>query len=293
MKKLPSVMKSQTLKKVADPALKFLAMHDADILTALSISSNAASLGLMYKNAPKIREIIAYYKIELAKAETKEDKKKLYLQALKELNPLVTPILGLTVVSFGCSIASNRRQNKKISALSATVSTSAAMTANALKEYGAFREEAKDILGEKKIEEIDKKVDKKVAKELIAENSEINHKITPLPGDKIYIDKWTGRQYSSNKKKIELAVKVLEGKVHSLSDEDDDPVTLNDWYDLIGLERVELGDDRGWNVKCKNQYFAAYFHSDQEDNGDDIDYVGVVDIWPHPYILTESRYDEY
>lgn len=289
--KLPAVFKSQAITKFTDPMCKFWVQHDADILTAVSISSGIATTGLMYKNSPEIHDIIAYYKEEIRRTKNPEKKKKLYLDAIRELNPLVTPLLILGTTSIVTSVASNRKQNKRI----ATISAGAAMTANALKEYEFFKEEAKKALGEEKVKDVEKKAAEKAAKEIVVENAEVGHAIKPLPGDKVYYDKWTGRQFSTNKKKIELAIRNLELQVRALADEDDDPVTLNDWYRLIGLEETEAGKVMGWNVSDRNSHFEYYIYSNSEDNGDDYDFVGVIDLWPHPILLERgwSPYHHY
>ena len=57
-----------------------------------------------YENAPKIQEIIKDTKSLVATARDEDDKKQIYRTALKELAPLVLPILLLQASTIGFSV---------------------------------------------------------------------------------------------------------------------------------------------------------------------------------------------
>ena len=69
-----------------------------------AIGTSVTTTYVTFENAPKIQEIIKNTKSLVATARDEDDKKQIYRAALKELAPLVLPILLLQASTIGFSV---------------------------------------------------------------------------------------------------------------------------------------------------------------------------------------------
>lgn len=291
MGKLMNVFGNSALSKITNPILKFGSEHSSVIVTTIAVSSNIAAMALMYRNSPEIHDIIrdAQFEIEMIKgADWEEDEERdeirdVYIDTLKKLAPLVGPLIILTGTSIACQIGLAGRvekQHKEIVRLTAGIT----MANAAIEEYNLFREEAKKVVDEDKMADIDRKVNKAVSEEMAKSNAKgraVDDSPKVKPGDKLYFDKWSGRKFSTNKTKIDMAIKLLETKVHA--SDHDDPVTLNNWYEIIGLDTTDAGEYFIWDIEdCYNKVFSASIYGEGHDCGDDIESVLCINIYPVP-----------
>ena len=165
----------------------------------------------------------------------------------KELAPIVwkywmIPIL-MEVLGAIASIKSNRISAGKITGLAAALGYQIAENSN-------VREAVKEVVGEKKTEEIEKVVVERRAGEYLDEEGKPLAVIDTGTGNDLFFDYYGGRYFLSSMNFIEKQINELNfyRAEQSYSDPFDvNYTTLNDFYDLIPkLGRTGCGDDYGW-----------------------------------------------
>lgn len=291
MNKLAKVLEKTAINKVTGPVARFGSAHSTGIATAIAISSNIASNVIIYKNSPEIHDIIyeARLEIEMIKGadweddEERDEIRDVYVDTLKRLAPLVGPVIILQATSIACQVGlavKADKQSKQIAKLTAGISVANA----AIEEYNLFRNEAKKVVDEEKIKEVDKTISEEVKSKV--KGTEVKEEIRIKSGEKLYLDKWTGRKFSSNKSKIDMGVRLLEARVHDISD--DEPVRLNDWLNILGLGDTDACSYLGWpKDKYNTVSFSYYIHGEGVSTEDDVESVLTVTLYPAPEVLFE------
>lgn len=145
------------------------------------------------------------------------------------------PPVAMGVASAACIIGSNCISTKRIAAISAAYS----LTEAALKDY---KEKSLDVVGEKKVRQIKEAI----AKDKVLKNpppKDDNQILMTGTGDVLCYDAYSGRYYISNAAKIEKAINKLSAECLT-----DMYISLNEFWDEIGLPRLPMGNDYGWNI---------------------------------------------
>lgn len=159
------------------------------------------------------------------------------------------PPIILASVSAGMIICGHNADRKENAALAAAY----ALSESRLKEYA---DKVVETVGEKKEKTIRDAIDKDRVEKNPAKEGEI---ISTGQGDTLCMDAWSGRYFYSDIEIIRRAAVDLSRSV--LNDND---VTLNDFYDAIGLPSIKLGDAFGWDVQ-KNPELIELNYSAQLD----------------------------
>jgi hypothetical protein len=107
--------------------------------------------------------------------------------------------------------------------------------------YSEYKDKVTEMVGEKKEREVRDEVAKDNLHKKPVEQSAI---IVNGIGNTRFFDDISKRRFTSDIDKIKRAVNDLNARMLR----GDDYVSLNDFYYEIGLERVDYGDDVGWNV---------------------------------------------
>lgn len=111
-----------------------------------------------------------------------------------------------------------------------------AVTSNKLDDYS---EKAEELLGPKKTQTLNNEVaQKSVDRHPLGNNSEV---IITKGGTELMQDEWSGRYFRGSVNQVEAIVNDLNRKLI-----EEDEVPLNDFYDLLGLDEVEMGHTFGW-----------------------------------------------
>lgn len=188
------------LTKVKNGAVGFLQNHSTAILTGSSILLNAGAIYFTYKNTVKFKALLESARDHFEEAETKEEKKKVWIIFVKESTPLVLPVFTCFALSTASSIASYKKAEAKIAALTANGVEMAALSKMAVDEYKAFSNKVKEELGDEKYEEIKKSVTKDKIDESYPSNLTIPIGEFPcyIPDFDIY--------FTGTKAKIDLAM---------------------------------------------------------------------------------------
>ena len=247
-------MRKPNLANFMASTREFINKRSPEILTGIGIAGMITTTVLAVRATPKALELI----------EEKKDE-----DAVDELSPLeivktawkpYIPATVTGVVSVSCLIGASSANAKRNAALA----TAYKLSETALSEY---REKVIETIGEKK----EKTVRDKVAEERVKKNpvskSEV---IVTNNGTTLCFDPISARYFKSSIDKIKRAENELNKQMlHDISGY----VSLNDFYDELGLDHTTIGDDLGWNV---DKLIDISFSSQLNDNGEPsvvLDYV--------------------
>lgn len=206
------------------------------ILTGLAVVGLLSTVVLAYKAAPKAEKIMEKKKKDMSYVEKgdKAAKKAVTVETIKEMAPVITPVVVMGAATTACILGSNSISSKRIAVLSAAYSISE----RTVKDLNGKMNE---VLGVKKTQVIKDAI----AKDKLdaSKTPKGNQVIVTGNGDVLCKDSYTGRFFQSNAQKIGQAINELS---HDLMT--DMYVSLNDFYGALNIPRVPMGEDLGWNV---------------------------------------------
>ncbi len=149
--------------------------------------------------------------------------------------PAYIPTLGLQAGSLACLGLSGGTWDRRTKALGASYG----MAKEALELY---KGKVSEKLGPGKAEEFEDEI---VQDEMLEEVPKSARGILVSGhGDTLLYDRMSGRWFYDDVDRIHRCENLLNQQVNL-----DGYSTLNDWYDLIGLDPIPLGDDMGWDVR--------------------------------------------
>lgn len=239
-------MRKPNLANLMSNTRQFINKRSPEILTGIGIAGMITTTVLAVRATPKALQLIE---------EKKND------DWVDELSPLevvktawkpYVPAAVTGVASVVCLIGASSVNAKRNAALA----TAYKLSETALSEY---REKVIETIGEKK----EKTVRDKVAEERVKKNpvskSEV---IVTNNGTTLCFDPISARYFKSSIDKIKRAENELNKQMlHDISGY----VSLNDFYDELGLDHTSVGDDLGWNV---DRLIDISFSSQLNDNGE-------------------------
>jgi hypothetical protein len=231
-------MGTQQLQKHLVSFLKWTDRNTPTILTTLGVIGLVQTGIMAYKAGPKGKSIAEAKKQDLRDCapEDKEAKRAVYGELVKEMAPVVAPPVAMGIATGVCIIGSNQVSNRRIAAISAAYS----LTETALRDY---KEKTIQLLGEKKSQNIREAL----AKDKVAANppkeQDSNQVILTGDGDVLCMDSYSGRYFRSNAQKIGSAINRMSRQLQT-----DMYISLNEFWDEIGIPRTPMGNDLGWNV---------------------------------------------
>lgn len=215
-----------SIKAVTKGVEKFVKTNAPQILAGLGIACGLGAVGMTAKGTIKAVRIVDELKKENPEPTKKEIVKAVYKEYL--------PAAGLTIAGIGCVVGSVHISARRI----ATLGLAYAMSDKSLKEY---QEKAKEMLGEKKEEELRGKIaqdyiDKNPPEERLIQNAE--------GGAVLCLDKLTGQYFYSDADTINRVINELNRLLNS-----DYHVSFNDYFIELGLNPCGIGDEWGWNLE--------------------------------------------
>lgn len=203
--------------------------HSPEILTGIGIAGMITTTVLAVKATPK-----ALRKIEERKKAEGVEKLKA-VDTVKAAWKCYIPAAVTGVASTTCLICAQAESNRRNAALAAAYKISE----TALTEY---REKVIETIGEKKEATVREKVAQDRVKEHMANNTEVY--ITEK-GETLFLDPLSHRTFKSD---IELIRRAVNNLNYELTTSIMGYVSLNEFYDEIGLPRTTMGDKIGWNL---------------------------------------------
>lgn len=198
------------------------------ILTGLGIVAGIGATVFAIKATPKALELIEEKKDEL------QVDKLTPMETIKTVWKCYIPTVLSSVTSTACLIGAssvNARRN-------AALATAYSLSRTALTEY---KDKVIETVGEKK----EKAIRDEVAKEKIERNPVSGHEvIITEKGPTLCYDGVFGRYFKSDIDTLKRAMNEMNRQMVC----GDMYVSLNEFYDEIGLSHIEIGDRLGWNV---------------------------------------------
>ena len=202
--------------------------HSPEILTGIGIAGMITTTVLAVKATPKAIRLIEEAKEEkgedLTKAETIKTCWKAYI-------PAAATCVASTACLIGASSVSIRRN--------AMLATAYKLSETAFSEY---KEKVVETIGDEK----EKVVREKVSEERIKKNPITKNEIIMTDyGDTQFYETLSGRYFKSDIEQIKKVVNYLN---KDMLQDMFGTISLNEFYDELELERIDLGDELGWRV---------------------------------------------
>lgn len=218
--------------------------HSPEILIGMGIAGAASSVIFAVKATPKAMFLLEEKRQELGVEN---------LEA-KEIIKTAAPVYIPTAVSFGVSVACivgassvNARRNAALTA-AYTLSESTLRT---------YRDKVLETVGEDKEREIRQKAAIEQQQSTPEPQTLV---VSSAAGQLKCFDSLSGRYFVSTKNEIDKAVNEFNRQLR-----DDMRISLNDWYDLIGLDTNKLGEMLGWDIE--RGYVETCYASRLDEDG--------------------------
>lgn len=233
------------IKEMWNKVLTFGSDNSPALLAGSACVGVMVTMGMAYKAAPKAAKIMDDYHQDMSYIRSTDDwndlakkdqKREVIGRTVKDLTPVVLPSVLMAGVTIACIIGSQKVNAKRL----ALLTTAYGISENALKD---LNEKMQNVLGEKKTMDVKNAVIKDKLAGSPPPTKEEAALVVPGSGNVLCKDMYTGRYFASNAQKIGAAINRVS---HDLMT--DMYVSLNDFYEIIGLDPCPMGNDLGWNV---------------------------------------------
>ena len=221
-------MNKPNVKDIFRSMKRSTSKHSPQILTGLGIAGVVTTTVLAVKATPKA--------IRLIEAEEEEKQEKLTpMEVVKTTWKCYIPTVVSMSTSIACLIFANSVHTKRNTALAAAYK----LSETALIEY---KNKVVETIGEKK----EKTVREKIAEDKVKNNPPSQNTIIMTDGGtELFLDPVSGRYFQSDMEKIRRIENECNKKMlHDINGY----MSLNDFYDELGLEHSSIGYELGWNA---------------------------------------------
>lgn len=207
-------------------ALKRWVMRNSHkIMTGMSLAGLGATVGLAIHDTLQCSDRIE----ELKDEDPGISQKDLVIKVIPTYIPT-----GLAVVATaGCILGTHQVSEKR----TAAVASAYALAQNAALQY---RDSVKEVIGEKKAKEVEDHNAQKVITETRPNSTEVVVGI----GNDLCRDELTGRYFMSDLQTLRSACNDISYEMMS-----EMWVSVNSFYDRVGLPPTEFGELMGWNAE--------------------------------------------
>ena len=208
--------------------------HSPEILTGIGIAGMVTTVIFAVKATPKALELMDEERCKKAKVEeTGQPEPLTSKEIIRATWKCYIPAAVIGSVSIFCLIGASSANLRRNAALV----TAYTLSESALKEY---QEKVIDTIGEGK----EKAIRDAVAKTKVDQNPVSNREVIITgKGETLCYDVISGRYFKSDIDKIRKAENKLNRQMR-----DEMYVSLNDFFDELGLKGTKLGDDLGWHI---------------------------------------------
>lgn len=221
-------MNTQGLSKFARDVKVSLSKHSPSILIGIGITGMLTTTVLAVKATPKALRLMEEKKRELD-VETLTP-----VETVKTTWKCYVPAAVSGVVSIACLIGANSVNTRRNAALA----TAYKLSETAFTEY---REKVVETIGEKKERTVRDKVSEKQIKDNPIKQTEV---IVTGRGQTLFFEPLSHRYFYSDLEKIKRAENKLNKEI--ICDPFETGVTVNDFYEEIGIPGTATGDSLGW-----------------------------------------------
>lgn len=218
---------NQNIKGLVNKTKYFLGKHSPEILTGLGITGMLTSTVLAVTATPKALKLIENKKKELKTEELTP------VEVVKTAWKPYIPAITTSIASIACIIGASKVNYKRNAALATAYSLSE-------RTLSRYREKVIETIGERKEKAIRDKVNQdKVDKNKVS-SSQV---IIATSGDTLCMDVISGRYFKSDMETIKEIVNKLNRRITY-----ENYISLNEFYEEIGLDDIKTGDLLGWNI---------------------------------------------
>lgn len=221
-------MNKYTISKFARDVRLTLSRHSPEILIGIGIAGMITTTVLAVKATPKALQLIEEKKNEL------EVESLAPVEVVKTTWKCYIPAAISGAASIGCIVGSNSVNARRNAALA----TAYKLSETALSEY---RDSVIETIGEKKERAVRDKVSEKQIKQNPVNQTEV---IVTGRGKTLFYEPLSARYFYSDLEKIKRAENKLNKDI--ICDPFESGVTVNDFYDEIGIPGTATGDSLGW-----------------------------------------------
>ena len=249
-------MGKTNFKGLIKTAQDTLEKHSPEILTGVGIAGMVTTTILAVKATPKALRLIESERVnrkfdrdngipevfapeEISVKDTIKLCWKCYIPAAITCFASIACLIGASSV--------NLRRN-------AALATAYKLSETALSEY---KDAVVDTIGEKKEKMVKDKISEKQVKNNPVSNNEV---IVTEKGNTLCYDHHSGRYFNSDIEKIKKSVNEINRIMLR-----DSYVSLNEFYDELGLDHTKIGDELGWNIN--DGFLELYFSSQITEDG--------------------------
>lgn len=202
------------------------------IMTGLAIVAGIGATVSAIKATPKALELI-----EARKEELQVDKLT-PIETVKTTWKCYVPTVLSTAISTACMIGANSVHTRRNAALA----TAYSLSRTALTEY---KDKVIETVGDKK----ERVIRDEIAKDKLVHDPVSNHEvIITEKGPTLCYDGVFGRYFKSDIDSLKRAINEMNRRMVT----GDMYVSLNEFYDEVGLSHIEIGDQLGWNIDDGN-----------------------------------------
>ena len=223
-------MNKQTLSKMTRDVKRSLSKRSPEILMGIGIAGMITTTIIAVRATPKAVLLLEERKKEL------EVDKLAPAEVVKTTWKCYVPAAISGVASIACIVGSNSVNARRNAALA----TAYKLSETAFVEY---RDKVIDTIGEKKEKTVRDKVSEQQIKDNPVNRTEI---IMTGKGQTLFFDPLSHRYFYSDMEKVRRAENKLNKQI--ITDAFDIGVTINDFYDEIGIPGTATGDSLGWKL---------------------------------------------
>lgn len=227
---------------VAKNIEKFAIANSPAILTATAVTGTITAAVLTGQASFKAARLIAEQEeADQAILETKEKVELVWT--------LYIPAVTIGITTVGAIVMANQIGTRRTAAMAAAYSVSE-------KAFGEYREKVVTKLGEKK----EQGVRDEIAQDRVTANPPSQQQIVMIgDGDVLCYDQFSGRYFKSSMENLKQAQNEMNLQIIN-----ENYASLNDFYDQVGLDTIEIGDEFGWSSDNKvDLRFSTTFSTDQ------------------------------
>lgn len=215
------------LQKILYKSKSYLKRHSPTILTCIAAIGVVATSVMAVRATPKAMLLINEKKKEKGEELTK-------LEVVVVAAPIYIPtiLVGLSTIScvFGANMLNKRSQ--------ASLASAYAMLDQSYKQY---RKAANSVYGE----DADSKIKAEAAKEIYVSADGYSLYASDLDGSEkvLFYDDYSRRYFTSTMASVINAQYHINRNLELRGD-----VNLNEFYDFLGIDKIDCGDDIGWSM---------------------------------------------
>lgn len=223
-------MGKQNLSKIARDVRVTVSKHSPEILLGIGIAGMITTTVLAVRSTPKALRLIDEKKHEL------ETDTLTPADVVKTTWKCYIPAAVSGTASIACLIGSNSVNAKRNAALA----TAYKLSESAFTQY---KNKVIETIGEKKEKVVRDKVSEEQLKNNPVTNTEV---IITGKGQTLFFEPLSSRYFYSSIEKIRRAENEINHRI--LTDPFDSGVTVNDFYEELGLTGTATGEMLGWNL---------------------------------------------